>query len=208
MKKILLAIIVLSILICSTAFAFDSDQSKEQDQLNPLTQTITETNLSAKPTVVTIFVNNAKSTYDKELTKKITERFNARLTPYEVKSDGKYLELLNKAGITDVSLAEKSDIVSAVNDGTVDYLVYTEIQPPIINSWVSFFNVGVKATVTIPLKIIDIKHNKYLYNSKFTDTADNSTMLGGVGTKAAVLGAMDKIFNKTDEVLTTRLPLK
>jgi len=69
------------------------------------------------------------------------------------------------------------------------------------------FNIGIKATVTIPVKILDIKNNKYLYNGKFTDQADNSTMFGGVGTKAAVLSAMDLVLVKTDEILTNRIPL-
>jgi hypothetical protein len=53
-----------------------------------------------------------------------------------------------------------------------------------------------------------VKNNKYLYNGKFTEQADNSSMIGGVGTKAAVIMAMDKILVKSDEVLLNRLPMK
>lgn len=87
-------------------------------------------------------------------------------------------------------------------------MVYAEVQPPIFKHWQSFFNIGVAATVTIPVKIIDLKNNKYLYNGKFTEQADNSAVVGGVGTKAAVLKAMDQILVKTDEMLINRLPLK
>lgn len=161
-----------------------------------------------KPVVATIYINNAKSTYDAEIMKKITERFNAKLGSYNVVTGEKYVEKLNKIGVTDITVAERTDIVQVFADEGVDYVVYAEVQPPIFKQWVSFFNVGVAATVTIPVKIIDIKNNKYLYNGKFTEQADNSSMLGGVGTKAAVIMAMDKILVKSDEVLSNRLPMK
>lgn len=161
-----------------------------------------------KCVVVTIYVNNAKSTYDDEITKKMTERFNAKLTKYDVYPGEKYIQKLNKIGVTDITVAERSDIVQVFAEDGIDYVVYAEVQPPIFKHWISLFNQGVAATVTIPVKIIDVKGNRYLYNGKFTEQADNSSMLGGVGTKAAVLMAMDKIFVNSDEVLVDRLPLK
>ena len=162
----------------------------------------------AKPTVATIYINNAKSTYDDELSQKLSSRFNRKLSSFTLQNDPKVVAKLNDAGITDISVAERGDIVQIFADENIDYIVYAEIQPPILAPWVSMFNQGVKATVTIPLKIIDVKNNKYLYNGKFTETADNSAVFGGVGTKAAVFKAMDKIFDKTDDVLRAKLPLK
>lgn len=161
-----------------------------------------------KPVVATIYINNAKSTYDAEITKLITDRFNAKLSLYELKSGNTYVEKLNKMGITDITTAERTDIVQVFAGDDVDYVVFAEVQPPILKSWVSFFNMGVNATVTVPVKIIDIKNNKYLYNGKFTETADNSAVIGGVGTKAAVMKALEQILVKTDEVLTSRMPAK
>lgn len=166
------------------------------------------TEVKPKPIVATIYINNAKSTYDDELTKKLTDRFNSKLTMYDLRVGDKYVEKLTKIGVTDITVAERSDIVQAFSDEGIDYVVYAEIQPPILKHWMSFFNVGVAATVTIPVKIIDIKNNKYLYNGKFTEQADNSSMLGGVGTKVAVVTAMDKIFAKSDEILLNRIPMK
>jgi hypothetical protein len=163
---------------------------------------------TAKPVVATIYINNAKSTYDAEIAKKLTDRFNDKLALYDVRPGDKYVKKLNTAGVTDITTAERADLVQAFAGEGVDYVVYAEIQPPILKEWRSFFNIGVAATVTIPVKIIDVKNNKYLYNGKFTEQADNSSMLGGVGTKAAVIAAMDKIFIKTDEVLLNRLTVK
>ena len=160
-----------------------------------------------KPIVATIYINNANSTYDAEITQKLTDRFNAKLTMYNIQPGNKYIERLNKMGITDITTAERADLVQAFSGENIDYVVFAEVQPPILKHWMSMFNVGVNATVTIPVKIIDIKKNVYLYNGKFTKNADNSAVLGNVGTKAAVMKAMDQIFVQTDEMLSTKLAL-
>jgi hypothetical protein len=161
---------------------------------------------AAKPVVATIYINNAKATYDNEIIAKLTERFNAKLTMYEIRKGDKYVEKLHKLGVTDITVAERSDILQAFEGEDVDYVVYAEVQPPILRYWMSVFNQGYTATVTIPVKLIDVKSGKYIYNGKYTEQADNSAVIGDVGTKAAVLKAMDKIFVKTDQLLDSRMP--
>ncbi|MBP2644215.1 MAG: hypothetical protein H6Q67_2102 [Firmicutes bacterium] len=136
-----------------------------------------------------------------DLVDKLSPIFN--LVPGE-----SYLTKLEKSGITDITSAERNDVVGAFSDGAVDFVVYVEVQPVLIKKWQSFFNVGSAATVTLPLKIIDIKNNKYLYNGKFTEQADNSSILGGVGTKGATMAALDKILVHLNDTLVTRLPIK
>ncbi len=162
---------------------------------------------AAKPVVATIYINNAKATYDDAIIAKLTERFNAKLLMYEIRKGDKYVEKLHKIGVTDITTAERTDILQAFEGENVDYVVYAEVQPPILKQWESFFNQGYAATVTIPVKIVDVKGGKYIYNGKFTEQADNSAVFGNVGTKAAVMKAMDKIFVKTDEVLVSRMPM-
>ena len=60
--------------------------------------------IKAKPIVATIYINNAKSNYDDVITKKLTEKFNAKLAMYDVRPGEKYVEKLNKIGITDIPL--------------------------------------------------------------------------------------------------------
>ncbi|MDR3563031.1 MAG: hypothetical protein P4N59_16595 [Negativicutes bacterium] len=198
---VLAMVLVMMVLLVSVAYA--------EEPANPVTPVtpVAPVETKAKVTVATIYINNAKSTYDDEITKKLTDRFNAKLAMYDLRPGDKYIEKLNKMGVTDVTTAERADIVQVFTGEGIDYVVYAEVQPPIMKQWVSFFNIGVAATVTIPVKILDIKNNKYLYNGKFTEQADNSSMLGGVGTKAAVIKAMDQILVKTDEILTNRLPV-
>lgn len=192
---------IMSLILVTVLFIFNTNiVSANELDVTPENKT--------KPVVATIYINNAKSTYDEEIIKKLTERFNSKLAMYNIVPGEKYVQKLNKIGVTDITVAERADLVQVFADEGVDYVVYAEVQPPILKHWMSFFNVGVAATVTIPVKIIDVKNNKYLYNGKFTEQADNSSMLGGVGTKAAVITAMDKILVKSDEVLLNRLPMK
>lgn len=193
-----IAVFLVSLLVCVMSLVPVLANAPELDPVQP----------PAKPVVATIYINNAKSTYDDEITQKVTDRFNAKLVNYQIVPGAKYVEKLNKMGITDITTAERSDIIQAFAGDNVDYLVYAEVPPPILKSWQSFFNIGVNATVTLPVKILDLKNNKYLYNGKFTESADNSSVIGGVGTKAAVMKALDQILVKTDEVLITRMPLK
>ncbi|MDT8904005.1 hypothetical protein [Anaeroselena agilis] len=162
---------------------------------------------AAKPVVATIYINNAKTTYDDEITVKLTERFNAKLTRYDIRKGDRYVEKLDKQGVTDISVAERADILKAFEGEGVDYVVYAEVQPPILNEWVAVFNAGYKVTVIVPVKILNVKAGRYIYNGKFTEQADNSAVIGGVGTKAAVMTALDQILAKTDEVLVNRLPI-
>ena len=161
---------------------------------------------AAKPVVVTIYINNAKTTYDNEITAKLTERFNAKLTMYDIRKGDRYMEKLDKLGVTDLSVAERADILKAFEGEGVDYMVYAEVQPPILNEWIAYFNAGYKVTVVVPVKILNVRAGKYIYSGKFTEHADNSAVIGGVGTKGAVLGALELILAKTDEVLVNRMP--
>ncbi len=64
-----------------------------------------------KPVVAVFYVNNANTSYDNEITQKITDHFNAKLTSYDVRSGDQFIDQLNKAGINDLARAERSDIV-------------------------------------------------------------------------------------------------
>ncbi|MDR7866416.1 MAG: hypothetical protein RIN56_06310 [Sporomusaceae bacterium] len=163
---------------------------------------------ASKPVVATIYINNAKTTYDSEITAKLTERFNAKLAMYDIRKGDRYVEKLDKIGVTDISVAERADILKAFEGEGVDYVVYAEVQPPVLNEWIAFFNAGYKVAIVVPMKILDVKAGKYLYTGKFTEHADNSAVIGGVGTKGAVMAALELILAKTDEALTNRLPMK
>lgn len=161
---------------------------------------------AVKPVIATIYINNAKTTYDDEISKQISNHFNSKLAAFTLKNDHKIVEKLNKAGVADLSMAARDDILQALGDEDVDYLLYAEIQPPVTNSWMSMYCFGAKATIVMPVKIIDVKKRKYLYNGKFVENADNSSVLKGHDTKAAFVRALEFMFVKIDIMLNDCLP--
>ena len=170
--------------------------------------TITDpANVPSKKKIALMFVNNAKTTYDEELNTMIRENFDQLLKPkYEVTSGAKYVELLNKAGIVDITTAERGDIMAIVKGEDVDYIFYAELQPFIRKEKVTFFTYGIEMTAVVPIKIIDVKENRYIYNGKFTEIAKDSSAIGGVGNKSVALKALRSTLDKMNSVVTTRMP--
>lgn len=157
--------------------------------------------------VALLFVNNAKTTYDNELNKKIMDNFDQLLKQYNVIPGQRYIELLNKTGISDITTAERGDIIEVFKGEDIDYVLFAELQPFVRKERYTFFTQGIDMTAIMPVKIIDLKSNKYLYNGKFTEFSSDSTMLGMVGNKSVSLKALDKAIEKMNSVVSTRLPL-
>lgn len=162
---------------------------------------------SQKPRVALLYVNNAKTTYDAEIDKKMLDNFKALLGDKRIIIPGQpYLERLNKVGIVDISTAEREDIISAFKGDDVDYVLYAELQPFIRKQRITFFTIGMDMTAFVPIKIIDLKNNRYLYNGKFTEYASDSTMIGAIGNKSVSMKALDKVIEKMNAVISVRLP--
>ena len=189
MKKIVTLICGLFLLLTQVAFAEPSVPS-------------------GKPNVAVMYVNNGKTKYDDAVDQSVLANLAKCITADKYNYiDGKpYIEKLNKIGIQDISTAERSDIVDAMEGENIDYVVYVEIQPFVRKEKVSFFSYGVKITTQIPFKVIDVVNNKYLYNGKFVESADDSTMFGGLGNKGIALKALDHANQQMASVLTARLP--
>lgn len=163
--------------------------------------------VSTKKKIAIMFVNNAKSTYDAELNAMISDNFDQLLKPkYEVTSGAKYVELLNKAGIVDITTAERGDIMAIVKGEDVDYIFYAELQPFLRKEKITFFTYGIEMTAIVPIKIIDVKENRYLYNGKFTELAKDSSAIGGIGNKSVALKALRSTLDKMNDVVTERMP--
>jgi hypothetical protein len=60
----------------------------------------------------------------------------------------------------------------------------------------------------VPIKIIALKANRYLYNGKFTEFARVSTVVGSIGNKSVALQALDFVIeNMNSMMIETRLTL-
>lgn len=162
---------------------------------------------NTKAKVALLYVNNAKATYDDEINKKMNDNFATVLKQYTVIPGQRYVEMLNKIGISDITTAERSDIMGVFQGEDVDYVLYVELQPFVRKQRVTFFTIGMDITAVVPMKVIDLKGNRYLYNGKFTEFASDSSMLGAPGNKSVSLKALDQVIEKMNPVIATRLPL-
>lgn len=160
------------------------------------------------PNVAVLYVNNGKTTYDKEIDQSVLGNL-AKCIPsnrYNYLSGESYLAKLGQMGITDISTAERADIIDAFADSAVDYVVFVEVQPFVVRDKFTLFSLGKDVSTVVPLKIIDLTNKKYLYNGKFTEKASTSTVFGGLGNKAVALKAIEKINKEIADVLMSRLP--
>ena len=161
----------------------------------------------ARKKIAIMFVNNAKTTYDGELNSAIGRNFDQLFAAkYEMISGGKYIELLNKVGIVDVAAAERADIMAVVKGEDLDYILYAELQPFLRKEKITAFTYGIEMTAIMPIKIIDVKQNVYVYNGKFTEIAKDSSAVGGIGNKSVALKALHHTLEKMNAVVAERMP--
>ncbi len=220
MKKLfILTMVFCSMLMATVAMAADSAQADKpvdtsfsekfkklmEDNKNP---EINAQQLANMPKVAVLYVNNAKTTYDDEIDQLLLGNL-AKCLPgdkYQYIDGTPYLERLNKIGIVDIATAERADIVGAFLGDDVDYVVFMELEPFIRKDKMTFFTVGKEMTATLPLKIIDLLNNRYLYNGKFVEKATDSSMVGNIGNKSVSNKALIKINEQVTSVIAVRLP--
>lgn len=90
-----------------------------------------------------------------------------------------------KMGMTDLSTAERSDIVDAFKGDDVDLLFIRKCSRSWARTRRDFFHHRQRYHGgSVPFKIIDLANNKYLYNGKFTEKGSDSTVIGLTGNKS------------------------
>ena len=163
--------------------------------------------VSTKKKIALMFINNAKTTYDDELTTMVMENFDQILRPkHEILPGAKYVELLSKVGIVDIATTERADILSVVKGENIDIIIFVELQPFLRKDKVRFFTVAKEMTLFMPVKIIDMKENRYIYNGKFTEQAEDSSAIGQIGNKSVALKVLRSTLDKMNAVVLERMP--
>lgn len=215
MKRLLMLFLTLILLLTAgTVFAEEGKESMKDKvqqyklENDPAYQAALAERQANMPKVVILYVNNAKSTYDDEVDKKIKTNLEKAISPekYLIIEGAPYIEKLKKAGIVDIATAERADIIAAFAGEDIDYVVFLEVQPFIARDKMTFFTIGKDITATVPFKMIDVVNNKYLYNGKFTEKASDSSALGGIGNKSVAMKALDKINGQINATIAERLP--
>lgn len=188
MKKVMIAIMTVLMVMFSTAAMAAESQ---------------------KPNVAVVYINHAETTFDDAIDQYMKEEL-AKYIPsaaFNYIDGSSVVAQLNYMGITDVSNAERSDITQCLEGTDVDYVVYLEIQPMVRKEKVHFFDYGIEMTTQVPLKIIDVVNNKYLYTGKLVEKGEDSTIIGGLSNKSPVMNALKKINVRVQAVLESRLPV-
>ncbi len=161
---------------------------------------------ASRPSVAIVYVNNAKTNYDaaiddcvlKNLDHTLSNRFAV------VKSDA-VVQKLADMGMTDLSMAERRDIMDALSDENFDYIICLSVEPLQRKEKFSVFTQGIEMTATVPFKLIDVNNDRYLYNGKFVEKQSDSTWIGSVGNKSVTIEVLQKVNKSINKVINDKM---
>ena len=161
----------------------------------------------AAPRVAVPYANNAKTTYDNVLDDCMLQNLGKALSSrgYEFVKNDTALDSLKSMGMNDLGMAERRDIIEAVNSGDFNYIICVTVEPMIRKEKFSLLTQGIEMTATVPFKMIDVKADRYLYNGKFVEKQGSSTPIGSVGNKSVALKALGKVNEGINKVIGEKL---
>ena len=159
------------------------------------------------PRVAIIYANNANTTYDDAINDCILQNLDKELSgKFNVSRSDAVIQKLADKGMTDLSMAERRDIMDVVADEGFDYILCLTLEPFQRKEKFSVFTQGIEIIATVPVKIIDVKGDRYIYNGKFVEKHYDSTWIGTVGNKSVALEALNKVNTGLNKVLREKMP--
>lgn len=160
------------------------------------------------PRVAIIYSNNANTTYDDAINDCILQNLDKELSgKFNVSRSDAVIQKLADKGMTDLSMAERRDIMDVVADEGFDYILCLTLEPFQRKEKFSVFTQGIEIIATVPVKIIDVKGDRYIYNGKFVEKHYDSTWIGTVGNKSVALEALNKVNKGLNKVLREKMPV-
>lgn len=167
---------------------------------------------SGKTTVFPIYINNAKTAFDKDLEQKLVKSIEPVLSKnYAIVKNDNYKEDFKKIGIEDLSKAERVDILEVFKDKT-DFVVILEIEPVINESSSSLLSKSVTSKGSLQLKIVDIINKKYLVNERISYKDKDSQLsvsyldLIDIKKKPITMRNFEKILKQASNKIVTTIP--
>ncbi|MBQ7515712.1 MAG: hypothetical protein IJS96_05470 [Schwartzia sp.] len=159
---------------------------------------------AAAPRVGVLYMNNARTTYDGSIDRKLLGNLEKTLTPQfqYILADATTLQ---EQGMTDLTMAERRDIMDALQDQAFDYILCLAVEPLGRKEKHSVFTQGIEITVTIPFKLINVAEDRYLYNGRIIELQSDSTPIGSVGNKSVTLKALNKVNKKINRVIKEKM---
>ena len=160
------------------------------------------------PRVAIIYANNANTTYDDAINDCILQNLDKELSgKFNVSRSDSVIQKLADKGMTDLSMAERRDIMDVVADEGFDYIICLTLEPFQRKEKFSVFTQGIEIIASVPVKIIDVKGDRYIYNGKFVEKHYDSTWIGTVGNKSVALAALEKVNKGINKVLKEKMPV-
>lgn len=209
MKKIV--VILMSVLmLCVTAICCAADVGSKiptSDKISEVSTKIWQGEQGKFTKVGLVYLNNAKTTYDDEIDYKILETIIAKIKPSEhILIDATpVLSDLQAMGINDIVLAERADIIDSLKAKGLDYAIIVQVDPFVRKERMAMFRYTLEMTSSIPVKIVDVEGNKYLYNGKIVEFAKHGTAVGGVSNKSTVMKVLDQAEPQFAQIIS-RIP--
>lgn len=211
MKKLFVLLCsLITMLACSIVFASEKAdyQSFSQRQQAVTNAKIEQERISQLPRVGVVYVNDAQTTYNKRIDKFVLENLHECIneSSYQYIDGLTFIDKLIDYGLQDLSTAERADIIDALYDEKLDYLVFLEIEPITTKSKSTVFSKGKSAVITAPFKIIDMRNNRTLYNGEITEQGKTTVMMGKIGNKSVALEGVKRVNEQVKQILAQRLP--
>ncbi len=155
-----------------------------------------------------IYLNRALTTFDDDVDYDVLEAVIEGINPQDhIMVDGTAcLTELANMGVADLALADRADVIDILKKNQLDYAVLVQVDPFQRKERMAAFRYTLEMTSDIMLRIVDVKENKYLYNTKIVRMAKHGAAVGGVSNKSAVAKLLKDVGDEIYSVVSTRIP--
>lgn len=161
--------------------------------------------LRSKSSVLTVYVNNSGTTYNKELDKIVNDELKKRLEGLYIELDNeKYIDIFQKNSII---YAEKREVIPVVDKSRADYFIYIELLPFVEKSDYNFVYHNKAMTSSVFLWIIDLRTNHDVIRKTFSLKEKDSTDAWFIGDKSVAIKSLKSMMFKIGEHISAKLPL-
>lgn len=209
MKKIFLVLVSI-MMLAFTAVSYAAEVGSKIPTSDKITEVYTRvwSGVEGKNTKVgLVYANKAKTTYDDEIDYKILEAVIKQIKPNDhiLVDSTKVLADLDAMGINDLAMAERTDLMDSLKNSNVDYAIIIQVDPFIRKERMAVMRRTIEMTSSIPVKIVDVQANRYLYNGKISEFDKHGTAVALVSNKTTVMRVLEKVEVQLAEIVN-RIP--
>jgi len=158
-----------------------------------------------RSSVILIINNIAHTNYDQKLTKIMDESLHKKIDGIYNEADG--ADYLAKFSGHSNENSSTKDMLDIVRDSSVDYFIYTELQPFVKKENYNLIYYDKSMIASVVLRIMDVKNGKELYHNKYSIESTDTTDYWFIGNGSVAKKALDSALFRTGEAISVHLPL-